>query len=356
MIEVGLKENYKDYDMFFPVIVRDREENMNDNEISIDKLNQFDGWTLSQLKNMVPDDNDKRYISQEPQVFTSFGEYRVTSDLFNATSYNEYLSRMVTVISNNISRTGIGKNKPMPLMQINQASLAGTIDRFIREKLFDEQFDPFIDNNWRVLMDSKLIEHTGKELSKVVYSMQNNVDVSEAVVEKHYFSQVPKLKMRENFALDIVKSIYKKTSYPSNKGGFEKAFLEACDTDGDVSAIIKINETQHDFAKLRYIRTDGMLSSYLPDFMVRIKNTMYMVETKSEKDIDNPNVQAKWRGALNWIEKINKLQPEQRDNMKWAYVLLDDKTFYTLHSQNATMQEILERYVLTKPKIDGTLF
>lgn len=28
--------------------------------------------------------------------------------------------------------------------------------------------------------------------------------------------------MRENFALDIKKSIYEKTQYPSNKGEFEK--------------------------------------------------------------------------------------------------------------------------------------
>jgi type III restriction enzyme len=201
-----------------------------------------------------------------------------------------------------------------------------------------------------------IVEHIMKQLSEIIYNMQNNIDVTEAVVEKRYFSEVSKLKMRENFALDIVKSIYEKTAYPSNKGIFEKDFMEACDADSEVERLIKINEHRHTFAHLRYIRTDGMLSSYYPDFIVKIFDSVFVVETKAQKDVSSENVQAKRRGALDWITKINELKPDDRMNATWHYVLLDDTTFYTLHSQNGTISNILGRYVLTINKIEGRLF
>ncbi len=78
------------------------------------------------------------------------------------------------------------------------------------------------------------------EISKSIYDLQNSIDVSKAVVIKKYFSEVPSLRMREKYCLDIEKTIYEKQSYPSNKGGFEKAFMEFCDTDTNVLAFIKV--------------------------------------------------------------------------------------------------------------------
>jgi type III restriction enzyme len=359
IIDVGLKSNYADYDLFWPIIIKDREENMNNNEISIDKLNPLNGWKLEQLKRMAPNDNEDRFISEEPKIKTSFGEYKVTRDLFTATSYNEYLQRMLAAITANIAKVSERGYRPLPLLQINQVSLIAIIDKFIRTKLFDQPFDPLTDNNWRILMLAKvgIVEHIMLELSKAIYAMQNSVDVEDAIVEKHYFSEVPILKVRENFALDLVKSIYEKTPYPSNRGGLEKNFLLACDADGEVERLIKISENKHDFAKLRYIRSDGMLSSYSPDFMLRISDIIYLVETKSVKDAEgDPNVQAKRRGALDWIAKINELPAPMRGNAEWKYVLLDDTTFYVKRRQNATMKDILEGFMLTRGRVEGTLW
>ncbi|MDR0799208.1 MAG: restriction endonuclease subunit R, partial [Dysgonamonadaceae bacterium] len=232
-----------------------------------------------------------------------------------------------------------------------------TIDKYIRTKLFNQSFDPLADNNWRVLMVAKsgIVEHIMRELSKTIYTMQNNVNVEDAVVSKRCFSEIPTLKIRENFSLDIVKSIYTKTGYPSNKGGFERDFLFACDADSTVERLLKISETRHAFARLHYVRTDGMLASYFPDFMVKTAENVYIVETKAEQQIDNANVQAKLRSAVEWTEKINELNLEDRMNAVWHYVLLDDTTFYSLRNGNATMIDIFERLLLTKNAIEGKL-
>ena len=180
---------------------------------------------------------------------------------------------------NIVKVTSNGHIKELPTMQIDNVELVKAIDEYIRNRLFDQPFDPFNGNNWRVLLVLKgaIISHIIKEFSVAIHNMQMNIDVTQAVVEKRWFSEVDTVMGREDFALDIVKSIYEKTFYPSNKGGFERDFMEFADSDADVERIIKINEYKHSFARFRYIRSDGMLASYYPDFMLKIGNNIFSI-------------------------------------------------------------------------------
>ena len=359
IITAKLKNNYADYDLFFPVIIKDKEEILNGKEISIDKLNALGGWSLEQLKRMVPDDNAERFYSQEMTVMTRFGEYKVKGDIFTAQSYNEYLQKMINAITGNIARGSVSKRKTsMPVMQIDNIMLVSVLDKFIRTKMFDQPFDPMEGSNWRILILSaaKIIDHVMMELSKAINEMQNNIDVSEAIVEKRYFSEITSIVGRENYALDIVKSIYDKTFYPSNKGGLEKKFLLACDADSKVERIIKINENKHTFARFRYLRSDGMLSSYYPDFIIKIGNNIYVIETKGADRASNPDVLSKQRGALDWISKVNELKSEDRMDCKWFYILFTDTNFDLLIKRKADIKDIMEYCKLSKGQIERTLF
>ncbi len=207
-----------------------------------------------------------------------------------------------------------------------------------------------------MLLNGEIINHIRNQIIKSVYELQNSVSVEDAEVVKHYFSEVKTLKIRKNFSLNIQKSIYEKTGYPSNKGGFEKSFLDFADSDSKVERLLKINENHHKFAHMRYIRNDGELSPYFPDFMIKIGDNIYMVETKAQKDVSQENVQQKQRGALNWIKKVNELPPEDRMHATWHYVILDDNTFQLRKAQGATTQDVLEECKLTNTKVEGTLF
>ena len=355
IITVGLKEDYEKYDFCIPTIVADKEEILQLGDINTDNMNKLP-WTLSQLKAMVQNYGDESFYSEEMTVKTRFGDYKVSSQLFNANSYNDFLSKMLNAITNNIAR-GVG-HSGFPTMQINQVAIIETLDKYIRTKLFGELFDPYVDNNWRVLMIAKvgILEHIMKEIVQIINKMQNSVNINEATIIKNYFSQVNKLKMRENFALDIRKSIYAKTAYPSNKGEFEKDFMLNTDKDAEVERLIKINENYHTFAHLKYIRTDGLLSSYYPDFLVKFDNDVYYVETKAEKDLDNANVKQKQKSALDWCKKINELEPHNRMNSIWHYSLLDDNTFYSMLNRGASIKNMLDYCKLTNGKIEGKLF
>ena len=306
--------------------------------------------------NMVQNYGDESFYSEEMTVKTRFGDYKVSAQLFNAQSYNEFLARMLEAITNNLAR--VGGHSSYPTMQVNQVALVQVIDNYIRTKLFGEPFNPSEGNNWRVLMIARagILQHIMQEVSQTVYDMQNNVEIADAVVIKNYFSDIDKIKMRENFALDIQKSIYEKTAYPSNKGDFEKDFLQFADRDTEVERLLKINENYHTFAHLRYIRTDGLLSSYYPDFILKIGENIYLVETKAEKDVDNSNVKQKQKSALDWCKKINELPFDDRMDATWNYSLLDDNTFYSMSNRGATTQEILEYCKLTNGKVEGKLF
>jgi len=355
IIKVGLKENFHEYDFFIPFILRDKEEVLEPMELNIDKLQAFTQFKLKQLKNMIT--KEDVFYSEELTVKTRFGDYHVKGDLLNTKSYNEFLSKIVQTISSIIVKTGQRSKKEYPVMQISNVELLKAIDKYVRGKLFGEEFDPNEDYNWKILLTrTGLLEHIIKEFSKEIFEMQNNININEAVIIKRYFSDISELRMRENYCLDIIKTIYEKQSYPSNKGLFEKEFMEFCDIDSEVEALIKVNENYHTFASILYIRTDGMIAPYYPDFIVRMKDFIYIVETKAEKDLTNPNVKQKRLAALDYVKRINELKPEYRNDREWNYIIVDDNTFKAMKSKGGNAKDIFEYTKITKSKIEGTLF
>lgn len=276
MITVGLKEYYERFDLYWPIIIQESEEILNKEKLSMDRLEVYP-TPLAELQ-AIKGDGGEKFKSHEVTVRTQFGEYKVTSDIFTAESYNEFLSKIISNVNFMIQPIG-RKTKIFPMMQVNNAELMGLIDRYIREKLFDEPFDPMINENWRILLmsENSVINHIIKQISTTIYEMQTNVDITEAIVNKIYFSEVKELRMRENFSIPVRKSIYERLGYPSNSGGLEESFIEALDNDGRVSSFLKINEYYHTFAAITYIREDGLLARYYPDFIVKIDNDIYIL-------------------------------------------------------------------------------
>ena len=351
---VRLKEDYREYDLFIPLIINERDEELVSTELSFDNLESFP-VPLEQLKPLV---NQKGSIfkSEEMTVKTRFGEYVVTSDIFTATNYNSFIQKIVNAITSIPVKVGKKSPKVFPLMQINTRLVAKLTDDYIRQKLFGKDFDPLKDNNWRILLltESKIVQHIVKNVSKTIYDLQNSIKVNEAKVEKHYFSELEEIKVRDEYSVTVSKTIYPKIPYPSNKGGFEKAFIEFTDSDSQVNAFMKIHEHYHDFAKIIYIRDDGMLAPYSPDFIVKIDEKIFIVETKAEKDLNNQNVLSKRLATIDWIEKVNQLNSDDRMNCVWSYVLLGENTFYGMRDKGADLLEILNYATRTKAMLKGT--
>ena len=356
LIKVGLKADYQEYDLFWLNILHDAVEELKPLDIKIEELEPLYHFSLTTLQSIFAKEGEK-FISQEITAKTQFGEYNVNANLFNAISYSEYLRKLYEKV---VSRMDFAANrsiKRFPITQIEGVKIVALMDHYIRKRLFNLDFNPAENNNWKILFAHSAVatKHIIEQISKAIFKAQQQINTIDAVVEHSYFSaETPELKMREKYSLPLQKTIYERTGYPSNKGTLECEFLKYLDSDSTVERFIKINENQHPFAKITYIRSDGLLSSYHPDFMVCTKQHVYIIETKGNDRVEDPNVQRKQRATIEWCDKINTLPAEKRMNRKWVYVLLSEGVFYAYKETGVTTDEICA--IAKVEKVKGNLF
>ena len=154
-------------------------------------------------------------------------------------------------------------------------------------------------------------------------------------------SSVETLTVSESASIVTVKSIYERLPFPKRSGGLELDFMSWCNRDSSVSAFCKLHEYKHDFLWLRYVKEDGMLGRYSPDFIVRCGNNVYLVETKAQNDLSAPNVQRKLKAAALYCVRINSLPAEKRNNENWSYALIGQNRVEQYIKANGTVAELL---------------
>src|ERR1700722_3085114 len=204
-----------------------------------------------------------------------------------ATGYNDYLSRLVSRITTLLTTPLTNSSKifanqsQFPYLQVNKAQLAEWIDTYIRKTLFKTYFNPFHDENWRILLLDPVTEHINRTWAIQLLSIEETRILSEYEVVHRHLSEVQKINIRQLYCVPVHKCIYEYLRYPSKNGNYEKCFIEAVDLDSEVERFCKIDENKHSFLRLRYINSDGMPAFYHPDFLVKIGMTIYLVETKA---------------------------------------------------------------------------
>ncbi|GAA4461920.1 DEAD/DEAH box helicase family protein [Nemorincola caseinilytica] len=356
LITVGLKASYQDYDLFWPVIVHEAEEILDGRMVNSSELQPFTAFDISDLQKFLAVEGEQFY-SEEMTVKTRFGDYMVNAALFTSESYNEHLQKLLHTITNRYARVG-KRTVKLPMLQVGERQIIALADEYIKTNLFGQPFDPFAGANWKILLakNGLVTNHLVQQLAKCIYEMQSVSSVDEPLVEKYWLSSVPELKMRERYALDITKTIYERLAYPSNKGLFEKAFMLFTDRDSEVESFIKINEHLHSFAAIAYIRNDGLLSVYHPDFIVKTAKKIYIIETKGNDKINDDNVRQKQLSTVEWCTKTNRLPLMDRMDRQWEYVLLSENHFYGYSENGASLIEICELAKVSETAIKGQLF
>ena len=357
LINVGLKEGYERYDMTWPIVTRDAEEEITPTQIDVATLAPFTAYTLDVLREFLATPGET-FTLQAVMTETQFGAYEVKADLFTAQSYNEYLQKLLRTVTQRQMRVTQRSYKSMPMLQVNEAEVVRLLDEYIRTRLFGGAFDPFEGNDWKILLarQGAVTQHIVREMSIAIHRMQEAVQTSEAVVEQVPFSSVATLTMRESCSLELQKTIYQRLGYPSHGGGLERDFAEFLDRDGEVERFVKISEARHTFAVIYYLRTDGLLASYHPDFIVQTATTCYLIETKGADRMDHGNVQQKKRATVEWCRKINGLAPEDRSRRTWEYVLLSDEAFYAQSANGATLADLCRLNRVSMQEATGELF
>jgi len=349
ILPVCLRDDYVKYDFRFPFIVNESEEIMSALKINIDNLKPFN-------KSMY--DVYKRYLkkgdvwaSTEVTERVKYGDYEVINGVFHATSYNDYLSRLVGRIEKKATLpVDAGKSskkwgRVFPVLSINSAELARFVDEYIRKRLFefDAEFNPDSENSWRILQVDKVLDHIVSQIAGIIVASQEAIEPTEDdQVLYRALSEVDKITVQENYYVPVKKCIYSMLPYPSNRGGLEKDFIEMVDLDGEVDAFCKIIENRHTFVRFRYIKESGLPARYVPDFFVRIGNDIYIIETKAQRDISAQDVIRKKKSAIRWCDKINKLPENKREGLTWHYCIIGHEDFKDWKKRRFTTKDMIE--------------
>lgn len=324
---VELRNGYEAYDFRVPFVVREADDQL--------RAPRIDPGSLAPSKFPLDDllaqiGTGDRFASHDAQTGTRYGDYRVDGGVMTATGYNDYLSRITTRVSDSVSRSFTTSSKKyreltaFPLLQIYKPLLLGWIDSYIRTRLFARPFDPLDGESWRVLMLPEVSpEIVGQFATALVDTLDSEPDEGAEVFYRST-SDVEWIAVRTSSSVEVQKCIYPRLPVPARSGGLERLFIEWADADSHVEALVKIHEYKHDFLRRPYLRADGMPAQYSPDFLVRTRFEVYVVETKGQSSLSDENVQRKKRAAVAWCEQINRLDPGLRDDREWHYVLLGE--------------------------------
>ncbi len=352
-----LREEFKAFDFSIPFILQEADEVRDHEGLDVDALPAFTTMGLDQLVGMLG--KGDTFISQDLQSATLFGDYRVNGAVMNVGGYNEYLSRLTRRISQALSEPMPKGNKiathlAKPYLQVNTAELTGWLDDYIWTRLFGAAFDPHDNEHWRVLLLQPVVDHITKVFAVALLESEQKHVTGQTEVHLRVLSEVPRLMLRESHSVEVSKCIYTRLGWPARNGGLERAFIHWAQADTQVQAFCKINETRHTFARLRYVKEDGLPAFYSPDFLVRTADAVYLAETKAQQQTTHPNVQRKLKAALAWCERINALTPEQRGGPPWHYVLLAENVVYEWQAKGARLAELLD-YARLRPLAHAAL-
>jgi adenine-specific DNA-methyltransferase len=299
-------------------------------------------------------------INQEPLALIEYWAVDPDYDgrVFRSV-WQDYLSRLTRRISQALSEPVPKGNKvathlAKPYLQVNTAELTGWLDDYIWTQLFGTTFNPLDAENWRVLLLQPVVDHITKVFAVALLESEQKHVTGQTEVHLRHLSEVPRLMMRESHSVEVSKCIYTRLAWPARNGGLERAFIHWAQADTQVEAFCKISENRHTFARLRYVKDDGLPAFYSPDFLVRTAGAVYLVETKAQQQTIHPNVQRKLKAALAWCERINGLNVGQRGSAPWHYVLLAENVLLEWQAKGARLAELLD-YARLRPLADASL-
>ncbi len=361
VIAAELREGFEAFDFGIPFILQEADELRDHHSLDITALPAFTAMSADQLTGLLG--KGDTFISQDLQSATLFGDYRVDGAVMNVGGYNEYLSRLTRRISQALSEplpkgNKIATHLAKPYLQVNTAELTGWLDDYIWTQLLGGTFNPLGGPNgeehWRVLLLQPVVDHITKVFAVALLESEQKHVTGQTEVHQRRLSEVPRLMMRESHSVEVAKCIYRRLAWPARNGGLEKTFIHWAQADTQVLAFCKISENHHTFARLRYVKDDGLPAFYSPDFLVRTEGAIYLVETKAQQQTIHPNVQRKLKAAVAWCDRINSLPAGHRGGLPWNYVLLAESVVHEWQAKGARLAELLD-YARLRPLAEASL-
>jgi type III restriction enzyme len=194
--------------------------------------------------------------------------------------------------------------------------LYGRVKTFVQEELFDRPVELADPNTLRNLSEpaatKTLIETFKKAINALTVRDKGDAEIRDTIKLR----QTRPFVAKDQGYLVPKKSVFNRIIGDNQLELRFAAFLENC---SDVVSFAK-NYLAVRF-KLDYVKADGDISNYYPDFMVKLSDKrIVIVETKGREDLDVPLKMAR---LAQWCEDINRVQT----NVEYDFVYVDEESF-----------------------------
>ncbi len=194
--------------------------------------------------------------------------------------------------------------------------LFGKIKAFVRTELFDRAVDLDHPDTVRNLADTpvhkELIEAFERALNALIVRDGGGAEIRETLK----ISGARPFMVKDQPYLLPMKSVFNRIV---GDGSFELQFAQFLEDCEDVVSYAK-NYLAVGF-KLDYVKADGGISNYYPDFLVKTSGRdIFVVETKGREDLDVPLKMARLR---QWCEDVNRVQSDAG----CGFVYIDQERF-----------------------------
>lgn len=178
--------------------------------------------------------------------------------------------------------------------------LYGKVKAFVREELFDRTVDLEDPNTLRNLSEIAATRTVLESFKKAVNALTVREKGEAEIRDRIKLRETRPFVVKEQGYVVSKKSVFNRTIGDS---GFELEFASFLEDCKDVEAYAK-NYLAVGF-KLDYVKADGDISNYYPDFVVRrTGGEIWLVETKGREDLNDPG---KWERLKQWAADASAL-------------------------------------------------
>ncbi|MEX0774839.1 MAG: DEAD/DEAH box helicase family protein [Phycisphaeraceae bacterium] len=194
--------------------------------------------------------------------------------------------------------------------------LYGKVKAFVQTQLFGQTVDMEHPNTIRNLSElaatKTLIETFKKAINDLTVQDKGDARIRDTIKLR----QVRPFIAKDQGYLVPKKSVFNRIIGDS---GFELAFAQFLEECEDVMSYVK-NYLAVGF-RLDYVKADGDISNYYPDFVVKLPgNNVVVVETKGQQDVD---VEPKLQRLKQWCQDVNSAA----SGVRYDYVYVDEESF-----------------------------
>jgi type III restriction enzyme len=236
----------------------------------------------------------------------------------NVFSYSTFLSNAAHAVAEE------GKTI---ILSSHFSEIAQIIDEYVSKYLFGEVINFEEAKNCVVLNNVSIFNFIVEEVRKAILLKVSELKY-EYIGKWRKLSDVPRLMLREKYSVETWKTIYPRQGFSAKGGGFEKSFMtNVLEQSSEVLTYAKLDKRH---ALLVPYRDEyGILREYEVDFIVKTKEKIYLVETKADKDLDNPTVILKAKAAHGWCISASKVSPpkDMSQPREFEYLILSEGLF-----------------------------